>query len=271
LAQYLADPSSSRPAPDGWLPGSAVEAGDALEVHPTGVALLSRDPDFADGIPGQERRMAERRVVLPRLDLAVGEWSGSSPIGGRPPVTGAVVMAGLLARDALLGGRTATQLLGPGDIFDPWTPSDGVLPCGVRWRVHEPVTLAILDRRFAVAALRWPSLSVRVQSRLNARANQLSALAAIGQLSRVDDRVLALLWHLAERFGRVTGAGVLVPLRLTHAFIGQLVGARRSTVTLAIQRLENAGLVTRRVEGWLLEREGRAALDPDAEGPAHAI
>ena len=57
---------------------------------------------------------------------------------------------------------------------------------------------------------------------------------AISQLVRVDRRLLALFWHLAERWGRVTGDGVLVPLTLSHRMLSQLVGARRPTVSTAL-------------------------------------
>jgi hypothetical protein len=269
LAQYLADPSSSaRFGQRGW-PSEPSDAGSSVEAHPSGIALLLRDADFAECIPAEERRMAAKLIVLPRLDLLIGEWTATPPTGGRGPVTGAVVMSGLLARDALLGGRTATQLLGPGDVFGPWKANDGLLPCGVRWWVHEPVTLSVLDGRFAVAARRWPALALELQDRLLARADQLSSIAAILQLSRVEDRVLALLWHLADRFGRVTTTGVVVPLRLTHEFLGQLVGARRSTVTLAIRDLESANLLDRSDDqGWILDSDSRTALG--AERPEHA-
>jgi Crp-like helix-turn-helix domain len=50
---------------------------------------------------------------------------------------------------------------------------------------------------------------------------------------------MALFWHLAERWGRVSGNGVLVPLALTHRILGQLVGARRPTVSTALRELAN--------------------------------
>jgi hypothetical protein len=54
--------------------------------------------------------------------------------------------------------------------------------------------------------------------------------AAITQLPRVDRRVLALLWQLAERWGRVTPSGVEVRLELTHETLGgsSAPSARRS-------------------------------------------
>jgi CRP-like cAMP-binding protein len=81
---------------------------------------------------------------------------------------------------------------------------------------------------------------------------------AIAQLNRVDLRVLALLWHLAERWGVVAADGVVVPLRLTHATLGRFVGAQRPTVTLALQQLSEAGDLARRPDGAFVLRHGSA-------------
>ena len=61
-----------------------------------------------------------------------------------------------------------------------------------------------------------------------------------------------LLWHLAGRWGRVRSDGAIVPLRLTHAVLAELVAARRPTVTSALSDLSRRGLVTAFHDGWLL-------------------
>jgi CRP/FNR family cyclic AMP-dependent transcriptional regulator len=89
--------------------------------------------------------------------------------------------------------------------------------------------------------------------RLNERSLRLATSQAISQLTCVDRRLMALFWHLAERWGRVSGDGVIVPLRLTHALLGQLVGARRPTVSTALSKLIERGELLRRPDGsWLL-------------------
>jgi hypothetical protein len=84
---------------------------------------------------------------------------------------------------------------------------------------------------------------------------------AICQLPRVEQRVLALLWHLAERFGRMAPDGVVLDLRLKHRLIGELVGAQRPTISLALATLLEEGLVRRRPGGaLLLDPASRSAL-----------
>ena len=73
--------------------------------------------------------------------------------------------------------------------------------------------------------------------RLTQRAQRLAVTQAISQLNRVDRRLLTLFWHLAERWGRMTPDGVLIPLTLSHRMLSQLVGARRPTVSTALAEL----------------------------------
>jgi CRP-like cAMP-binding protein len=90
-------------------------------------------------------------------------------------------------------------------------------------------------------------------SRAVGRTRRLAFQQAIGHLTRVDTRLLLLLWHLADRWGHVDRDGVLLPLRLTHQTLGRLVGARRPSVTTALNQLAAQDLIRRRADGsWLL-------------------
>lgn len=251
-------------AGEAWVtPAGAGRPG--LGHRPVGVALLDADPDFRSGVPADALASARRVVVVPRLDLEPGRWRPSANPPWPEPVTGVVVVDGVMARHVALGNRVSTQFIGPGDIVDPWGAQDDMLPCEVRWEAYEPVVLAVLDGRFAVAARRWPSLLVVVQRKLCQRADRLAAQSAALQLPRVEERVLAVLWQLAERFGRVRPDGVVVPFQLSHRLIGQLVGARRPTVSLAVKDLAAAGLVMRDDDGsWFVSATSRAVLEPDA-------
>jgi hypothetical protein len=89
--------------------------------------------------------------------------------------------------------------------------------------------------------------------RASRRAERLAVHQAISQLPRVEQRVLTVLWYLAERWGRVTADGVVVALPLSHGALGRIVGARRPTVSLAVKELVSQDLLARRADGaWLL-------------------
>jgi CRP/FNR family transcriptional regulator, cyclic AMP receptor protein len=62
-----------------------------------------------------------------------------------------------------------------------------------------------------------------------------------------------LFWLLAERWRHVGPDGVHVTLPLTHEVLAMLVGSHRPSVTIALQRLARAGLLTREgSDRWLL-------------------
>jgi CRP/FNR family transcriptional regulator, cyclic AMP receptor protein len=75
---------------------------------------------------------------------------------------------------------------------------------------------------------------------------------AIVHHPRVDTRLHMLLWHLADRWGRVRGDGTIVPLRLTHYVLADLVAAGRPTVSAALAELAEQGLLRPIDHAWLL-------------------
>jgi CRP-like cAMP-binding protein len=75
---------------------------------------------------------------------------------------------------------------------------------------------------------------------------------AISHQPHVDVRLHMLFWHLADRWGHERPEGTTVPLPLTHDVLAHLVGARRPTVSTALARLANEGLVRRHKGRWLL-------------------
>jgi CRP-like cAMP-binding protein len=233
----------------------------------TRIQLLDADAALADGIPADELPLASRLLVAEARELPAGPWE--------PALTGAdgqqgfalLLLEGAIIRDVALGDRRCAELFGPGDAVRPPAP-DALVPHAVSWTVLEPGVAALLDERFSAAARRWPSLTTVLTERLLEQADRLALRTAISQLGRVDVRLLALLWHLADRWGRMTPYGVTIPLRLTHETLGRLVGAQRPTVTLALRELEENGSVTRSTTGgWLLQRESRELLQPAAGPP----
>jgi len=219
------------------------------------VRLLEEDPDLAGLMSGSRRAEAERELVVRVHRLGVGVWDVSRLEGAGADHVGLLLLEGVVAREVIVADHVSAELLGPGDLLRPWqTPSNStLLPVDVLWSVLSPSAFAVLDRRFAAELARWPEVTAALFDRLSERSLRLATTQAISQLTRVDRRLKALLWHLAERWGRVSGDGVIVPLALTHRILGQLVGARRPTVSTALGELAERGELTRRVDGsWVL-------------------
>lgn len=175
-------------------------------------------------------------------------------VGERDDVVGLVIVEGVLCREVSLRDHTMLELLGPGEVLQPpvHTGRPG-LGGTVKLTAVSHMTLVILGESFIRAAAQWPSLLATVQRRLEAQRESLAIQGLIAHLPRAEHRLLSILWHLAERWGYVTPDGIVLPLALTHDLLGQLIGARRSTTTLALRALESDGLVGRSQEGsWLL-------------------
>ena len=215
--------------------------------------LLDLEPDFAAGVRADVRDDAHRRAIVPLVEIRAGACDPCELRGERPTgAFAALVVSGLLVREVELTERVATQLVGPGDVL-ALTPAESALPTmTVHWRAASDVMVALLDDRFLGAAQRWPWLTARLVERTARWSDRGATLQAIGALGTVDLRILAMLWHLAERWGHVTLDGVVVPVSLTHETLGRLVGAQRPTVTIALKMLRERNALQPRGRAWLL-------------------
>jgi hypothetical protein len=89
--------------------------------------------------------------------------------------------------------------------------------------------------------------------RLILRSRWLTFHLAICHVRSLPQRILLAMWHFADRWGRVSPDGVIVPVRLPHRMLAQLVGARRPSVTTALAALRSEGRLEERADGsWLL-------------------
>src|SRR5256714_3911404 len=238
------------------------EARDSTERRAVGIRLLEAQPDLAEGLSPEDEADARRHVVAVLEDVPAGSWEPTADFALDPAFIGLLVIDGTLSRDVELGGRRCSELLGPGDLLRPWDYDEGdanSVPTESAWTVLEPARLAVLDGRFARVACRYPELMAKLIGRTLRRSRWLSILLTISSMPRVDARVQALLWHLADRWGRVTLDGVVVPVRLTHEMIGRLVGAHRPSVTTALSQLGRSGRIARIPPGWLLRGDPPSA------------
>jgi hypothetical protein len=220
------------------------------------VRVLEVDPDLGQGLGEEEFAFAERELVAGVLSLERGRWDAQSTWSAVPAELGYLIVDGVLARDVKVGKRMSLEVLGPGDLLRPW-PTDrhaAAFSPELRFDALEPVRFAVLDGTFAARAARWPSVLGQVTGRVMGRATSASLRLLIHQVVRIDDRVLLSLWGLAERFGRVTPEGILVPVPINHTMMARFVGAQRPTVSQAVGELVKRGDVERLEDGgWLLK------------------
>ena len=225
---------------------SADHQGEPNLCHP-----LEEDPELAEAVDPERRSAAAAAIVARQMELAPGAWSGSP--AGQDGI-GLLVLEGVLVLRVGIAGRNGAELIGEGDVLRrpdaAWATPQLTLTSS--WLVLEPARLALLDAWFVRQLVPYPGLTGALFGRATTRTRQLAVNMAIVHQARVDVRLHMLLWHLAGRWGRVRSDGVLVPLRLTHSILAELVAARRPTVTSALSELSRNGQVCSVPEGWLL-------------------
>jgi CRP-like cAMP-binding protein len=220
------------------------------------VSLAALLPDVMARIPEDDRVLAERALLAPRLaarDADLIDVLAAAP----PDALAFLLVEGVVLKETTLATRSALELLNEGDLLAPVLSESRqyVSRATSRYVAHGPVSLAVLGDRFRVASRRWPAIGDDLHDRLARQTHRASAHLAMLHASRVEERISLLFEDLAERCGRMTTDGVVIDISLTHDVIGRLVGARRPTVTLALQALAVAGELCRLDRGrWMIPR-----------------
>lgn len=235
--------------------------------HP--LRLLVADSDLANTIQDPRRRKAALRGVTAQpLELAPGQQPDQGVIESHGPL-GVVVLGGFLVREWTTGGHVSGDLLGPDDVIHPWSggPMIAMLRHAVSWTALTPTRLALIDTDFFTRAAEWPEIAGALLERAGRLGQRLALQGAI-ETFNVDARLLASFWLWASQWATVVGQGVVLRVPLSHERIARLIHARRPTVTSAIGRLREAGLVDQRQDGsWVL----RGPAEGNGDGPEDGI
>lgn len=225
--------------------------------------ILADDTELRDGLTGERLDAAIRDCVAGTCDCPAGPWSPPEEFPNMAYGIGLLILDGLVARRVGVAGRFGAELLGDGDLMNPFHRHDmgTSLPRTGKWRVLRPSRMAILDSDFATRATRYPEVVSALVARALRRSRHIATNMAIVQQPRVDLRLLMLFWELADRWGTVHQDGVHVRLQLTHSMLSDLVAARRPTVTKALGELAAREAVVWTGTDWHLPGEPPAELD----------
>ena len=219
-------------------------------THET-IYLLREDPDLGAALSPSDRERFEQLLQAPVIRLRGNTWQ--PPTSEHVGVYGLLVLDGVLGRRLRLGDSTSLELLGRGDILRPWQdPPEAAVSARIEWRVLAPARLALLDERITQWIGLRQELILAFAARHVRRSQAAAYLTAISHVKRVEERLLAVLWHVATNWGHVTPQGVRIPFRLTHEVLGELVGAHRPSVTIGLGKLRERGDVARAEDGKLL-------------------
>jgi hypothetical protein len=213
------------------------------------VSLLDVEPELGPLLTAEQRDHAQRfALAMMTVDVdtdVIGLLEDAEAFG-------AVVLDGMLVESVHVTERASLRLIGPGGVVPAAHPSPGTQLATLIVQAAAPSRLAVLDASFLIASHHWPQLTALLYTRALEHSMSSSIQLAISHLARVEDRLMAVMWLLAEHWGHVTSSGVRLHFGLTHDVLGALIGGQRSTVTLALTRLAERGALIRQNDGWLI-------------------
>src|SRR5579884_2980954 len=128
------------------------------------IAILDWDPDLAEDLPEAQRALARRQILADVIGFPAGPWEvGPDHFDGVASL-GLLVVEGLLAREVTVGDYTCSELLGPGDLIQPWLRigQEQSVATEIDWDLVEPATMAVLDRAFCERVARWPEVQAAI-------------------------------------------------------------------------------------------------------------
>jgi hypothetical protein len=218
--------------------------------------LLREDAGLAEQLPPDRLDEALASSAAAVISVERGPWA--PPLPPHPEGwLGYLVLDGMLVRRVTLAGTTWAELLGPGDLLEPWQRDieiEATYPPSVAFDVLAPARLAVLDRGFAVRMAPWPEVASAAAGRLVERVRSLTYLLAVCGRVGVAERLELMFRHFGDRWGRMTPDGVSVHLPgVTHELLATQIGAARPSVTTALGELQRRGKIRRTGPGcWLL-------------------
>jgi hypothetical protein len=227
------------------------------------LSLIRAEPALAAGLSARQRRAAERRLQVRTVVLPAGSWRPEAE--KYPQGFGYLLAAGMLLRRIDIENGRSVELLAKGDCLFPWR-EEAASFSRAEWQVIERATLAPLDLRPGSDLSRLPTVSAMIAARATDRSRRLALQSATMSIVGIEHRLRALLWVLAEQWGRVVSEGVELRLDVPQDVLAAMVGARRPTVSMALSTLDERGQVVSVAPGcWLLKGEPPTPLDLESD------
>ncbi|MBI1873675.1 MAG: Crp/Fnr family transcriptional regulator [Acidobacteria bacterium] len=139
--------------------------------------------------------------------------------------------------------ETILAFLYPGDIFGELAIVDDA-PRDHLATAHENVVLCTLSRDLLLkVAQETPALGYQITKIMGLRIRRFRTRVEELLCKSAHSRIAHTLLDLAGDYGIPDEQGILIPLRLNQADLGNLVGLARETVNIVLQDLRQRGLV----------------------------
>jgi CRP/FNR family transcriptional regulator len=185
---------------------------------------------------------SECAPLAPRAFFGRGQVIGAE---GEPCEELVVLQRGrvLLSRQGMRPDSAALYLVGPGDLLGvavfgserKWTLTARAVTDTVARQITRPNIRRLLTRR--------PELAEDLLARMADRLYRAHRRCLVSTNDSARQRVLALLCLMSDYHGEPAGDEVWLPLHLSQAQMGEMVGLARETVARTMTLLEDEGLI----------------------------
>jgi CRP/FNR family transcriptional regulator len=143
-------------------------------------------------------------------------------------------------------GREKTlALMQPGEFFGEMAIFDEQPRSATAEVLDEQAVVFTLNKRdFERLIIEHPTIALKIMRDLTRRIRLVNQQVEDLAFKDVHERVASTLKSLAEVEGRPIGAKVLINLKMTHQDLANMVGSSRETVTRALNRLQDEGIIS---------------------------
>lgn len=149
-----------------------------------------------------------------------------------------------IAKVAIDGREKTLTILQPGDFFGEMAIFDNMPRSATAEAIDNDVRLFGLNKKdFERLIHEYPSIALRIMKDLTRRIRQINQQVEDLAFKDVHGRVSSTLFQLLETEEEISGQ-TLSRLRMTHQDLANMVGSSRETVTRALNRLQNEGIIS---------------------------
>ena len=218
------------------------------------IEVLAYDRELSAGLDRAGRESAQADCRAPVVEIGRGHWESTAFESPDPGGYGLLVLSGFLVRRVGQGRRFGAELLGPGDLLRPWQTvgTAASIPFEPDWTAITDTEIAVLGGTFARRVSPYPQVATQLVAQGPA-ALPLSGDQHGDRASTADrDAAAHALLASCRSLGADEVEGATLDMPLTHALLGDLIAARRPTVSTAMAALARDGRVERAPQGWRL-------------------
>ncbi|PJC47089.1 MAG: hypothetical protein CO035_07505 [Candidatus Omnitrophica bacterium CG_4_9_14_0_2_um_filter_42_8] len=142
------------------------------------------------------------------------------------------------------GKMITLDILKDGDIFGAMSAIKGGTAGAYAETLEDSYICAIRQKDLSGIIKEMPKLAVSLIEKINKKLKEAEDRIADLMFRDVPGRIASILLKLADQFGKNSGKGVEISIKLTHQELADMVGASRETVTIVLNEFKEDKVVS---------------------------